>query len=187
MTARKERSANRRRQRKINTILSIAGSFLVVIVSVFLLSSKSPVRSISPARVGTVLSNFKLTDITGKRVQLNDYSGKIVLINAWATWCPPCLAEMPELNAYYQAHRDTGFELLAINAGDSASEAAAFADMAGLSFPVLLDPDTVLLDSLGIHSYPTSILVGSDGVVKTIHVGMFTSQSLGAEITPYLP
>jgi peroxiredoxin len=187
MTARKERSANRRRQRRIDAILLVAGGFLVVTVLIFLHSNKSLNRSISPARVGSHLNNFKLTDFTGKKVQFNDYSGKTVLVNAWATWCPPCLAEMPELNDYYQAHRDTGFVILAINAGDSANEAAAFVEQAGLSFPVLLDPNTTLLDSLGIHSFPTSILVGSDGVVKTIHVGMFTSQSLGAEITPYLP
>jgi peroxiredoxin len=77
--------------------------------------------------------------------------------------------------------------LLAVNAGDPASDAAAFANQKGLVFPVLLDPNTKLLNSLGIHDFPTSILVGTDGVVKGIHVGMFTPKTLEAEITPYLP
>ncbi len=77
-------------------------------------------------------------------MRLSDYAGKVVLLNAWATWCPPCKAEMPDLNAYYHAHQDEGFVILAINAGDSASVAAAFADQIGLSFPVLLDPNTDL-------------------------------------------
>ena len=132
------------------------------------------------------MEDFKLTDIHGKTVRLSDFAGKAVLINAWATWCPPCKAEMPDLNAYYQAHQDEGFVILAVNAGDSASQAAAFASQKGLAFPVLLDPNTRFLTSLGVRSFPTSILVGSDGVVKTIHVGMFTPQSLDAEITPYL-
>ena len=93
---------------------------------------------------------------------------------------------MPLLNAYYQAHQDEGFIILAINAGDPASDAAVFANQRGLTFPVLLDPNTNLLTSLGVHSFPTSILVGSDGVVKAIYVGMFTPQALDAEITPYL-
>jgi peroxiredoxin len=93
---------------------------------------------------------------------------------------------MPDLNTYYQTYQDEDFVILAVNGGDPASEAAAFADQAGLSFPVLLDPNTQVLDSLGIHSYPTSILVGADGVVKTIHVGMFTPEMLEEEITPFL-
>jgi peroxiredoxin len=93
---------------------------------------------------------------------------------------------MPDLNAYYQTHQDEGFVILAVNAGDSASDAAVFANQKGLAFPVLLDPNTSLLTSLGVHSYPTSILVGADGVVKAIHVGMFTPEDLEEEITPYL-
>ena len=109
-----------------------------------------------------------------------------MLVNAWATWCPPCKAEMPDLNAYYQAHQKDGFMILAVNAGDSASVTADFAAQKGLVFPVLLDPNLHLLDSLGIHSYPTSIVVGSDGIIKTIHVGMFTAEALESEVTPYL-
>ena len=76
--------------------------------------------------------------------------------------------------------------ILAVDAGDSASDAVVFASQNSLAFPVLLDPDLQLLTSLGIRSFPTSILVGSDGVVKTIHVGMFTPVSLEKEVTPYL-
>ena len=187
MTTRKERAASRRRQKIINNSLFTAGGLVIVIASVLLLSHKSSTSSSGPARVGKPLGDFSLSDINGQTVHLSDYRGKVVLVNAWATWCPPCKAEMPDLNAYYQAHQANGFMLLAINAGDPASDAAAFASQKGLAFPVLLDPNTRLLNSLGIHSFPTSILVGTDGVVKAIHVGMFTPQALEAEITPYLP
>jgi cytochrome c biogenesis protein CcmG/thiol:disulfide interchange protein DsbE len=136
--------------------------------------------------VGKELGDFNLTDINGKTVYLSDYADHVVLLNAWAIWCPPCKAEMPDLNTYYQAHHDQGFVILAINAGDSASVAAAFATEKGLSFPVLLDPNSRLLTSLGIRNFPTSILIGTDGVVKAIHVGMFSPEELEAEITPYL-
>ena len=187
MTTRKERADSRRRQHIINNILLAAGGLLIVIAAVLLLSHKSSTSSSGPARVGKPLGDFSLKDINGQTVHLSDYRGKAVLVNAWATWCPPCKAEMPDLNAYYQAHQADRFMLLAINAGDPASDAAAFASQKGLAFPVLLDPNTRLLNILGIHSFPTSILVGTDGVVKAIHVGMFTPQALEAEITPYLP
>ncbi len=173
-------------RREFRLDYTVAGGFLLVIVAVILLSSKHSNTSVGPAQVGEPLGNFSLTDTSGKTAHLSDYTGQTVLVNAWATWCPPCRAEMPDLNTYYQTHHNKGFMILAVNAGDSASDAAAFASQNSLAFPVLLDPDLQLLTSLGIHSFPTSILVGSDGVVKTIHVGMFTPASLEKEVTPYL-
>lgn len=189
MPSRKERVAKRRQRQKNNTILFISGALLLMIVVVLLLlpgNSPADSQASGPAQIGKTLEDFSLKDVNGKTVSLSDYGGKSVLINTWATWCPPCKAEMPDLQAYYQAHRTEDFVILAINAGESASQAAAFADQTGLSFPVLLDPEVNFINSLGIRSFPTSILVGPDGVVKTIHVGMFTPQALEAEITPYL-
>ncbi len=186
MTTRKELLAVRRRRQKITNLLFALGGILVIVAIVSLLSGNSTSLASSPAQVGRPLGNFSLTDVNGKKVHLSDYSGQMVLLNAWATWCPPCKAEMPDLNAYYQAHRQQKFIILAVNAGDPASAAAAFASQKGLAFPVLLDPNTQFLNSLGIQSYPTSILVGGDGLVKAIHIGMFSPETLEAEITPYL-
>ncbi len=76
--------------------------------------------------------------------------------------------------------------ILAGNAGDTREEAAAFADQKELTFPVLLDPGTQLLNQLAVSNFPTSILIGRDGKVKAIHVGMFTAESIETEITPFL-
>jgi peroxiredoxin len=187
MTTRKELVARRQRQAKTKTFLLIGGGLLFLAALGLLFSERgSSTQAVGRAQVGKPLDDFSLTDIEGNTVRLSDYEGKVVLINAWATWCPPCIAEMPDLNAYYQAHQEDGFIILAINAGDSAEQAAEFADQKGLTFPVLLDTNTRLLSSLGINSYPTSILVGQDGIVKKIHVGMLTPQALEDEITPYL-
>lgn len=186
MNTRKERAAKRRQRQKTNTILFVVGGILVIVAAVFLFSDKPSTQAAGPAQIGQPLADFSLTDINGNTVRLSDYAGQVVLINAWATWCPPCKAEMPDLNTYYQAHQDDGFIILAVNAGDPASAAAAFAEQKGLAFPVLLDPKLSLLTSLGVQSYPTSIIVGADGVVNTIHMGMFTAQSLEEEVTPYL-
>jgi len=186
MSTRKGRAASRRRrQRIINTVLTIGG-LLVIVAIIAIAFNKPPEQQVSQAQVGKVLDNFTLTDVNGTTVQLNDFAGQTVLINAWATWCPPCRAEMPDLNSYYQAHKDQGFTILAVNAGDSASDAAAFVNQNQLGFPVLLDPAINLLNSLGVRSFPTSIVIGSDGVVKSIHVGMYTLESLETEVTPLL-
>lgn len=143
-------------------------------------------QSIQPPRAGTPMSDFSRPDLSGQQVRLSDYQGQVVLVNTWATWCPPCRAEMPALNAYYQKHAADGFVILAINAGETSTEAAAFARDFGLAFPVLLDPQTELMSQLNIHSYPTSIVIDRDGVVKEVHIGMLTPEQVEAKIGPLL-
>jgi peroxiredoxin len=139
-----------------------------------------------PARVGAAMRDFTLKDINGKQVKLSDFSGREVLINTWATWCPPCKAEMPDLNAFYEKHKDSGFIILGINAGESRDLAAGFANQLNLSFPILLDSDEYVVDSLGIRDFPTSILVGRDGKIQDVQVGMFTPDMLEQKILPLI-
>jgi peroxiredoxin len=188
MTAKtkKDQIATRRRNEKVRNVALVAGSVLVLLALFWLLLNHSPAQNVVPARMGATLGNFSLMDINGTSVRLSDYKGKTVLINAWATWCPPCKAEMPLLNRYYQSHVQDGFVLLAVNAGDTQEQAASFASENELTFPVLLDPGTRLLNQLAINSFPTSILIGPDGKVKTVHVGMFTPEGIEEEITPLL-
>lgn len=159
---------------------------LIVLISLAMILRPPADGSVQPARIGRKLSNFTLPDLSGNPVRLDNYAGMNVLINTWATWCPPCRAEMPELVEYYTNHRHQNFVILAINAGESAEKAGAFADEMGMGFPVLLDTDYRVLDGLGINNYPTSILVGPDGVIKKIKIGMFLPGELEKEITPLL-
>ncbi len=182
----KQQIAARRKQLKIRDTAIAAGAILLLIALGWMLLRSSGTQSVAPPRIGAALGEFSLSDINGKNVRLSDYQGKPVLINAWATWCPPCKAEMPLLNQYYQSHASQGFTLLAVNAGDSRDQAASFANQNGLAFPVLLDPGTRLLGQMAIDSFPTSILIGRDGKVKAIHVGMFTPESLESEVSPLL-
>ena len=172
------------------TIRSNFGIVILVLgIALILISLMMVIRPpgntvLSPPRVGKFMSNFSITDVNGNTVELVDYSGKTILLNTWATWCPPCRAEMPGLNDYYLRYRGQGFIILAVNVGESVAQAAAFADEYNLSFPVLMDKNYQLVDSLGINSYPTSILIGSDGRVKYIHIGLLTPDMLAKTITP---
>lgn len=167
-------------------LIGLGALVLIGLLVVLLNRSKTQSQSIAPARIGAPLVDFTLPDIQGQQVSLSDFQGQVVLVNTWATWCPPCRAEMPDLNAYYQAHQKEGFVILAINAGESQSIAAAFAQEYRLAFPVLLDSDYRLLNGLAIHDYPTSIVIGRDGLVKTIHIGMYRPEQLEADIIPLL-
>jgi peroxiredoxin len=139
-----------------------------------------------PARIGAPVADFTLADLNGKMVRLSDYRGRPVLINGWATWCPPCRAEMPALHDFYLAHQADGFALLAVNAGESGSTVASFIAQSGFTFPVLLDSGEGMLHRLGVKGLPTSILIGRDGIVKYIHTGAITPELLETRIAPLL-
>ncbi len=172
--------------RALSIGMIVVGILLVAGAALLLIAQHSDTSSLYPVKIGARLGNFTLTDLSGKQVQLSDYAGRPVLINAWATWCPPCKAEMPDINAYYLAHRGEGFVVLGINAGETLAQAGAFATQLGLSFPILLDPSEALMDALHIADFPTSILVGRDGLVKAVHVGQMSPAMLQREFSPYL-
>lgn len=185
LSKKQQRAAAHRRQHWLPYGLIGLGALLLVGLLVISFN-QAGANSAIPPRVGAPLGNFTLIDLQGQKVQLKDYQGKVILVNAWATWCPPCRAEMPDINAYYQAHQKDGFIVLAVNAGDPASLAASFAQSNNLAFPVLLDSNLNLLDSMGIHDFPTSIVIGRDGRVKHIQVGMFSPEALKSVVNPLL-
>ncbi len=135
---------------------------------------------------GGTRQSLEIALLDGTSVNLADYRGHVVLLNFWATWCPPCRAEMPELNAYYQEHRNEGFVLIAINAGESAETVRSFIAANGFSFGVGLDLDGALSDELGITGLPVSIVYDSTGQVQYRHSGLITREVLDARVTPLL-
>ncbi len=177
-------------RRRANLQSIVIGSAVLVLVGGALLWMLSGAGAASPAvvraaRVGSVLSDFVLTDINGVTHHASDYRGQVLIINGWATWCPPCRAEMPDLHAFYLAHKADGVQLLAINSGEDRATVQSFISAQQFTFPVLLDPAGVL-NRLGVSGLPTTIIVGRDGVVKYIHTGMITPEILQAAVAPLL-
>ena len=175
------------RHKKARNWKIIAGIAAIILVSILLIAThQAEADTINVAIKGKAIGDFTLQDINGQTVHLSDYQGKTVMLNGWATWCPPCRAEMPDLEQYYRNHKEDNFVILAINAAEPQEQAAAFAQFAGLTFPVLLDPDAAILSAMGINGFPTSILIDPQGTVKHIHIGMFQAQDLEKEISPFL-
>ncbi len=121
-------------------------------------------------RVGSA-PDFTVTTLVGETVRLSDYRGQIVMLNFWATWCPPCRAEMPAIERAYERYSEQGVMVLAINNGETSAEIAPFVQAFALQFPVVLDTERRLQDVFAISGYPTSLFIGRDGSTYATHVG----------------
>lgn len=111
--------------------------------------------------------DFALPDLDGKVHKLADYRGKVVLVNFWATWCPPCRQEMPSIQKLYQSLKNQPFAVLALDQGES--ENNVFAYMGQIdpepTFPVLLDQHSQAAHAFGVMGIPTSYLIDKKGFI----------------------
>lgn len=126
--------------------------------------------------------NFTANTLSGETVTLSDYQGKVVMLNFWATWCPPCRAEMPSIQAAFEQYEDEGFVVLAVNNAESAAQIIPFANNLALSFPILLDTNAQLQRVFGIQGYPTSVFINAEGNIYATHSGMVTPGQLAGYI-----
>jgi len=138
----------------------------------------------SPAMVNYPAPDLSLMDVTGNLASLTDYRGKIVLVNNWATWCPPCKAEMPDLEAYFSAHKDDGFTLIGISAGDTETQVNDFIQDYGITFPMWLDPYETALDSFNTMNLPSSFVIDETGTVRMAWSGAVSLENLEKYVTP---
>ncbi len=122
-------------------------------------------------RTGFLAPDFTLETLDGKTMTLSNLRGQVVVINLWATWCPPCRAEMPALERVWNDYRDQGLVILAVNQRESAARVGAFVEELGLTFPVLLDPNGTVGARYQLRAYPTTFFVGRDGVIQDVVLG----------------
>ena len=113
-----------------------------------------------------------LTDLDGKSVSLKSFRGKVVLVNFWATWCIPCLFEMPEFEQLYQAYKGKGFEVLAVSVDQGDPEVVRrYVVDRKLTYPVFHDPQGHLVLAFRLPGFPATYLLGSDGALLGVLVG----------------
>jgi len=156
---------------KFTLVLLLLVAYLVLQRLGYLLSAPA----ISPGEVQTRQPfpiDFRLPDLQDQPIRLSDLRGRVVLLNFWATWCPPCRAEMPSMQTLYQAYREKGLEILAISSDVQGKEIVApFVERLGLTFPMLLDPRNVVGSQLRVRGIPTSYVLDKQGRVVGLEIG----------------
>mgnify|MGYP001175464810 CR=1 FL=1 len=130
---------------------------------------------IQPVTTGTVAPDFEVKNLEGGMARLSDHTGKVVLVNIWATWCLPCRIEMPSMERLYQELGDEEFEIMAVSidaelglldkAGEVGGDIQAFADSLGLTFPMLHDPSGDIQRLYRTTGVPETFLIGRDGII----------------------
>jgi len=172
--------------------LALIGAGLVILgVAAWVLlpgltaASQEEVSAI-PVQVSYAAPELSLTDLQGNPVSLIDYRGSVVLVNNWATWCPPCKAEMPALQAYYEAHQEQNFIIIAIEAGQPVSEVADFVRRYGLTFPVWTDPTLKATVAFRNPGLPSSYVIDASGTVRLAWAGAINLEKLEEHVTPLL-
>ena len=139
-----------------------------------------------PAAVDYPSPDIHLPDLAGNPVSLSDYRGQVVLVNNWATWCPPCKKEMPTLQAYYEDYRDQGFTIIAIESGEPVAEVAEFVQAYGLTFPVWPDPEQRAVAAFRNFSMHSSYVIDRSGQVRLAWAGAISRAALEDFVTPLL-
>lgn len=142
----------------------VFGILLVITIAIF--ANDGP-------EVGQAAPQFQGTTFDGKKIELTDFKGKVVLIDFWASWCGPCRKEMPFLIELYHRYGKSSFEIVAINIDENLDNAETFMDQLpkGIRFTVLKDPQQEIPPKYQIKGMPTSILLDKKGIIRFWHTG----------------
>jgi len=128
--------------------------------------------------VSVFANEFQFTDLKGKEQHLSDYKGKWVLVNFWATWCPPCLEEIPDLVEMYNARKEADFVVIGVAMSSSKESVISFAKQMDISYPIILGTDKLAAQVGRIEALPTSYLYDPTGKLVSYQTGMVSRDAI---------
>jgi peroxiredoxin len=170
-------------------LLLILGIALIAVAAYFLLqniSAQTDALTV-PVKVNYPAPELTLMDSEGISRSLADYRGQVVLVNLWATWCPPCKEEMPALQTFYNRYRDRGFVVIAINDGDPTGDVLQFVKDYQLTFPVWLDPTYIATEqAFKTLNLPSSFVIDRTGTIQLQWVGGVSLKTLEKHVSPLI-
>ncbi len=185
LTQRKMKSIINRMAEKTKIInrfisLSIGIAILWIALTIFLFPSPSNQTIFAVPQQGFYAPDFTLSTLDGKFIQLSDLQGKAVLVNIWASWCTPCQAEMPAIQAISEKYTDDDFVVLAVNATsqDNLDNVIKFVDSQQLTFPILLDLEGTTTQTYQVQALPSSFFITPEGIINEIVIGGPMSEAL---------
>lgn len=153
-------------------------SVLLGLVLAALLVVGASCKDKTAPEVGALAPDFSLQTLSGETFRLSDFQGQPVLLNFWATWCPPCVVELPFIQAVFEEKKEEGLVVLAINIpyyGEDESTIQGFVEDREFTFPVGLDYNGSVATDYRIEYIPDTFFIDSEGVIKSIKVGAFGS------------
>lgn len=151
-------------------LLLLAGMGYVIVNNVF--GSKSIVKA------GSVAPNFTLQTLADDALSLSDFQGKGIVLNFWATYCQPCLAEMPALQRQYERYKEQGIVVLGVNTGESAATVSGYIRRLEVNYPIVLDPGYQVVKQYQVGPIPHTLFIYPDGKVKNIIIGEMTEDMI---------
>ncbi len=163
---------NTKQRRILFGIILLAGLFWIVPGIPKMYAQQDSSAKEAPQE-GFLAPEFTLETIEGDSVSLHDFRGKVIVLNFWATWCPPCREEMPALQSMYEKYREEGMVVLAVDltAQDTTEDVQAFIAKNSLTFPVLMDVSATVARAYRAQALPTTFFIGKDGTIQKIIVG----------------
>ncbi len=160
---------------------------LALMVAIAFLYLPAPGGGSGPAALaGKPASSFQSEDLSGHPMSLATFRGHVVVLNLWASWCPPCRAEMPDLQRLSRAYASRGLVVLGVDQGEARERAAAFATSLGITYPILVDQSQQYGRVYAALGMPTTIIVDRNGIVATGFDGALTFTQMRDAVVPVL-
>jgi len=158
----------------------IVSTALLALLALPQAACDEPAMEAPPKAKPTPAPVFKLMTLEGKQVTLADYAGKPLIVNFWASWCAPCIKEMPELESFYFKKKADGLELLMVNLKESKETVASFLKDNNFAFHVLLDESGKASEDFQVFGLPSTYFIDRKGVIQNRHMGSLTREILYA-------
>jgi thiol-disulfide isomerase/thioredoxin len=157
---------------------------LSVLLSIMVLLPGVPSRA---EPTGKAAPDWQLSDVNGKPLKLADFKGKVVVLDFWATWCPPCRAEIPGLVALQKKYAGRGLSVIGVSLDERGPAVVKpFMERFAINYPVVMGNDKVLADYGGISAIPTTFVIDRDGNLVAAHQGYTDQATFESEISPLL-
>ena len=154
----------------------------VLSIAVLLAANTSSIAEPKP-----VAPNWQLRDINGEPISLADFKGKVVILDFWATWCPPCRMEIPGSVTLQRKYQDRGLVIIGVSLDKQGpSVVKPFMRELGMNYPVVMGDEKIVSDYGGIEAIPTTFIIDRQGKVVTVHQGFTGNATFEAEIRPHL-
>ena len=154
-------------------VVSLAAAILWTVGSRLPSGVGAPLSSSPNPREGFFAPDFTLDTLQGEQVKLSDLRGKVIVVNFWTTWCPPCRGDTPPLERSYEAYKDLDVVILGVNLTDqdSLKEVESFVQEFGLTYPILLDRDGAVGLLYQLSGLPTTFFINREGIIRTVVIG----------------